>query len=78
MTIWSRFNINLHKLATDKIRIGDLEEGNVFTIEPTILMSPQPSMLVEENVVVTATAAEWLSERQTSLWLAGRKTWEEA
>lgn len=57
---------------------GELEEGNVFTIEPTILMSPQPSMLVEENVVVTATGAEWLSERQTSLWLAGRKSWEEA
>ena len=57
---------------------GELEEGNVFTIEPTILMSPEPSMLVEENVVVTATAAEWLSERQTSLWLAGRKSWEEA
>lgn len=57
---------------------GALEEGNVFTIEPTILMSPSPSMLVEENVVVTATGADWLSERQTSLWLAGRKTWEEA
>ena len=51
---------------------GELEEGNVFTIEPTILMSPQPSMLVEENVVVTATGAEWLSRRQTELWLAGR------
>ena len=51
---------------------GELEEGNVFTIEPTILMSPQPSMLVEENVLVTADGAEWLSERQTHLWLAGR------
>ncbi|HZJ10019.1 MAG TPA: M24 family metallopeptidase, partial [Trueperaceae bacterium] len=57
---------------------GALEEGNVFTIEPTILMSPAPSMLVEENVVVTASGAQWLSERQTSLWLAGQKTWEEA
>ena len=57
---------------------GELEEGNVFTIEPTILMSTRPSMLVEENVVVTADGAEWLSERQTSLWLAGRRSWEEA
>jgi len=51
---------------------GELEEGNVFTIEPTILMSPKPSMLVEENVVVTAKGAEWLSERQMELWVAGR------
>ena len=49
---------------------GALEEGNVFTIEPTILMSPMPSMLVEENVVVTAHGARWLSKRQTDLWLA--------
>lgn len=51
---------------------GEVEEGNVFTIEPTILMSPQPSMLVEEDVLVTADGAEWLSERQTYLWMAGR------
>lgn len=49
---------------------GELEVGNVFTIEPTILMSPQPSMLVEENVLVTDTGARWLSTRQTELWLA--------
>lgn len=58
-------------------RYGDapyvpLAEGNVFTIEPTILMTPEPSMLVEENVLVTATGAAWLSQRQTELWLAGR------
>lgn len=57
---------------------GELEEGNVFTIEPTILMSPAPSMLVEENVVVTESGAKWLSQRQTNLWLAGRRSWEEA
>ncbi len=51
---------------------GEIREGNVFTIEPTILASPEPSMLVEENVHVTADGAEWLSERQTELWLAGR------
>jgi Xaa-Pro aminopeptidase len=50
---------------------GALRAGQVFTIEPTILASPAPSMLVEENVVVTDVGATWLSRRQTSLWLAG-------
>lgn len=49
---------------------GEIRTGNVFTIEPTILMSPEPSMLVEENVLVTEDGAEWLSERQTTLWMA--------
>lgn len=51
---------------------GEVVAGNVFTVEPTILMSPEPSMLVEENVLVTEDGAEWLSERQHELWLAGR------
>lgn len=45
-----------------------LAEGNVFTLEPTILQSPDPSMLVEENVVITREGADWLSKRQTQLW----------
>ena len=45
-----------------------LEEGNVFTLEPTILQSPEPSMLVEENIIVTKEGARWLSKRQTDLW----------
>ena len=48
---------------------GRLEPGNVFTLEPTILQSPGPSMLVEENIVVTETGARWLSERQDELWV---------
>ena len=48
---------------------GTLEPGNVFTLEPTILQSPGPSMLVEENVVVTPSGARWLSERQQDLWI---------
>ena len=51
---------------------GEIRVGAVFTIEPTILMSPEPSMLVEENVVVTQDGAAWLSERQAELWVAGR------
>ena len=50
---------------------GEIRAGNVFTIEPTILMSPDPSMLVEENVLVTEDGADWLSERQLELWMAG-------
>lgn len=46
-----------------------LEVGNVFTLEPTILQSPRPSMLVEENVVLTEEGATWLSQRQTHLWV---------
>ncbi len=46
-----------------------LAEGNVFTLEPTILASPEPSMLVEENVVITKESASWLSKRQTHLWI---------
>ena len=48
---------------------GRLEPGNVFTLEPTILQSQGPSMLVEENIVVTETGARWLSERQDELWV---------
>ena len=48
---------------------GVLEPGNVFTLEPTILQTGAPSMLVEENVLVTETGARWLSERQNELWL---------
>lgn len=51
---------------------GEILPGNVFTIEPTILVSPEPSMLVEENVLVTEDGPEWLSSRQTELWLTGR------
>lgn len=47
----------------------ELEAGNVFTIEPTILQSPHPSMLVEENVVITEEGAKWLSKRQEQIWV---------
>ncbi len=45
-------------------------EGMVFTLEPTVLMSPDPSMIVEENVVVTGEGARYLSQRQHHLWTA--------
>lgn len=46
-----------------------IEEGQVFTIEPTVLQGADPSALVEENVVVTASGARWISTRQDELWL---------
>ena len=44
--------------------------GMVFTLEPTVLMTPEPSMIVEENVLVTETGARYLSLRQQILWTA--------
>ncbi|MBB6097080.1 Xaa-Pro aminopeptidase [Deinobacterium chartae] len=42
--------------------------GQVFTLEPTVVQSPLPSMIVEENVLVTESGMEWLSVRQEELW----------
>ncbi len=46
------------------------EAGMVFTLEPTVLMSPEPSMIVEENVLVTESGARYLNPRQQQLWTA--------
>ena len=47
-----------------------VEAGMVFTLEPTVLMSPDPSMIVEENVLVTEDGPHYLSTRQQQLWTA--------
>lgn len=47
-----------------------VESGMVFTLEPTILMTPDPSMIVEENVLVTDSGARYLNPRQETLWTA--------
>ena len=44
--------------------------GMVFTLEPTVLMTPEPSMIVEENVLVTESGARYLNPRQQTLWTA--------
>jgi Xaa-Pro aminopeptidase len=46
------------------------QAGMVFTLEPTILMTPDPSMIVEENVLVTENGARYLNPRQETLWTA--------
>lgn len=48
----------------------NVETGMVFTLEPTVLMTPEPSMIVEENVLVTEKGARYLNPRQESLWTA--------
>lgn len=55
-------------------RYGDgpqqpVKAGHVFTLEPTVVRSPEPSMIVEEDVLVTADGATWLHPRQDELWL---------
>lgn len=46
-----------------------VEENMVFTLEPTILPDQKPFILMEENLVVTASGAEYLSRRQEELIL---------
>jgi len=46
-----------------------VEENMVFTLEPTILPDQKPFILMEENLVVTGSGAEYLSRRQEELIL---------
>lgn len=55
---WKRYGSSPH---------GELEAGMVFTIEPTIFMEEGVHFIVEENVVITDSGAEWLSRRQDQL-----------
>jgi Xaa-Pro dipeptidase len=49
---------------------GELQIGEVYAIEPTVIQdNGLPCMLVEENVVVTEQGAELLSQRQHHLLL---------
>ena len=57
---WERYN------AASR---GRVQAGEVYTLEPTVVQSPQPSMIVEENVLVTPSGARYLSRRQEQLWL---------
>jgi Xaa-Pro aminopeptidase len=57
---WSRYG---------KAPFGVIEEGMIFTLEPTILREKGYSALVEENILITEKAAEYLSQRQMELYL---------
>lgn len=56
-----------------KAPYGVIDEGMVFTIEPTIFMDDGIHFIVEENVVVKAEGIEYLSRRQAELILIGKK-----
>ena len=52
----------------------EVEVGNVFTLEPSIENAADAGCLgLEEMVYVTNEGCQWLSQRQTSLPLLGRK-----
>ena len=46
-----------------------IEANMVFTLEPTIIREDGTSIIVEENVVVTETGAEFISKRQDEIIL---------
>ena len=48
---------------------GVIEVGNVFAVELGVAVEGYGYIGLEENVVVTAEGAEWLSELQTEIWL---------
>jgi len=48
-----------------------LEAGHVYTVEPSIVLEDYGMIAVEEDVLVTATGAEFLSVPQTDLILIG-------
>ncbi|MED3550099.1 Xaa-Pro peptidase family protein [Cytobacillus praedii] len=46
---------------------GELKEGMVFTIEPTLFLDNGIHFIVEENVVVTSDGVKYLTERQDEI-----------
>lgn len=57
---WERYN-NLPYL--------EVEEGNVFTLEPRLTIKDYGIATIEEEVVVTKDGCEYLSPRQTEIYL---------
>jgi len=46
---------------------GQVEEGNVFTLEPNLMTEHFGRISLEEDVVITATGCEFLSTPQQEL-----------
>jgi len=47
----------------------ELEEGQIFTIEPRLYLKEQGVVTIEEMIVITAEGARWLSEPQKKIYL---------
>jgi Xaa-Pro aminopeptidase len=47
----------------------EVEEGNVFTLEPRLTIPNYGIATIEEEVIVTKTGCEYLSDRQTEIYL---------
>jgi Xaa-Pro aminopeptidase len=47
----------------------EVEEGQVYTLEPRLPIPDHGVATIEEIVVVTADGCRWLSPRQTGIWL---------
>lgn len=50
-----------------KAMCGVLRKNEIYAIEPTVLQSPLPSAIVEDNVVLTDTGCRIISRRQTEI-----------
>lgn len=48
---------------------GEIEAGNVFTLELGVFVPERGYLGLEEDVLVTASGIEWLSKPQRKLWL---------
>jgi Xaa-Pro aminopeptidase len=55
---WERYN---------ETPFRSVERGNVFTLEPSVILPEYGLVGVEENVLVTEYGCEFLSRRQTEL-----------
>ena len=55
---WERYN---------EMPYRPVEKGNVFTLEPSILLPEHGIVALEEMVLVTENGCEFLSKRQTEL-----------
>jgi len=52
-----------------KLPYLELEEGQIFTIEPRLYLEKQGVVTIEEMVVITADGAAWLSEPQKEIYI---------
>lgn len=66
--------LGLQRVPERKEVLGEVQAGEVYAIEPTVIQDDQlPCILVEENVLVTQEGPKVLSERQYELILIPSK-----